>query len=154
MVLLEKYKLLKVISADTVSDLLQNLENIDNITSVIHLNCENAKEIGIGVAVENFTMVKKLFTDAFDHTKFNMDVYEISDKSFEKCLLISDNTENLTKITNVAQLKNVLCSLQAQTIIVSPDNDFELHGCITKGVSFLLYKIQNSSQFVLQIDSN
>jgi len=133
---MKDHRIEEVIIVDTAAELLQRLESISDETII-------GPKDNLWVGVSNFAIKTESFTDAFDYTVYEHNIYEPTDGPGEVCLHIYKKSEsNHTDhrhVSTVGELKEYLKKEHISELkVVSVDDNFELGGAITERAKFLL----------------
>ena len=128
----------KIIIADTVEELLQQLEDIEDTVII-------KSEQGIWAGASWFTVTTDTFVDAFDHTVYQHEVYVPTHGQGEVCFGLyrnyGEDFPGYQLIETVGELKEYIrkeVPLEFKT--VSVDDNFELGGAITETIRMLLLR--------------
>ena len=128
----------KIIIVDTVEELLQQLEDIED---TVRLRSEQ----GIWAGASWFTVTTDTFVDAFDHTVYQHEVYVPTHGQGEVCFGLyrnyGEDFPGYQLIETVGELKEYIrkeVPLEFKT--VSVDDNFELGGAITETIRMLLLR--------------
>lgn len=127
----------KIIIAYTAGELMEKLSDIDDDIPI-------KPKAGLWAGVYGYERMKDTFTDAFDYTVYQHEIFNPVKEDGEFCLglYVNDGNEFFGHrlVHTAGELKESLKNVPPELIAVSVDDDFELGGAITEKIKLILIR--------------